>query len=99
MKMLKRLLILLTLALPLLAFAPPALAHGPAHHDGDGDDDRSETVITPENFWRTWGFEPGSVAGLALSAWLYAQGVAKIWRRGGAGHGIKKWEAGCFAAG
>src|SRR3954454_20344681 len=49
--------------------------------------------------WNTWGWEPLSILGLALSAWIYAQGVTRLWRASGLGHGIRKWEAGCFAAG
>jgi cytochrome c oxidase assembly factor CtaG len=54
---------------------------------------------TPGNWASTWELEPGTVLPLALSAWLYAAGVRRIWRRAGPGGGIKRWEACCFAAG
>src|SRR5215212_6505389 len=46
----------------------------------------------------TWGWEPLPLAGLALSALLYAVGVRNVWRAAGrAGAGVRKWEAACFA--
>jgi putative membrane protein len=51
------------------------------------------TVLT----WWTW--EPFTVLLLAASGALYAAGVVRLWRRAGAGQGIRRWEAGCFAAG
>jgi putative membrane protein len=56
----------------------------------------------PENLhdlWRTWGWEPGTLIGLALSAWLYAAGLWRLWRASGVGHGIRRWEAWCFCGG
>jgi cytochrome c oxidase assembly factor CtaG len=37
--------------------------------------------------------------GLFASAWLYARGLERIWRRAGVGRGVRRWQAGCFAAG
>lgn len=56
----------------------------------------------PQNFselWRTWGWDPGSWIGLLASAWLYVVGLNRLWRSAGRGHGVKPWEAACFAAG
>jgi cytochrome c oxidase assembly factor CtaG len=94
--MTNRLLILLALAVMTLSLAPRALAHGFEHHDGDD----VPALITPHTFWRTWGWEPLPLCGLALSALLYTLGVTRIWRRSRArGRGIKTWEALSFAAG
>src|SRR4051794_30969731 len=49
--------------------------------------------------WRTWGLEPGILLPLALSAWLYARGVRRLWRDAGPGRGVRTWEVGCFAGG
>jgi cytochrome c oxidase assembly factor CtaG len=99
---------LLTLALAALLcwIGAPAtlLAHGAAHHHDDAhpaataapDDD------VPHNFhdlWRTWGLEPLSIAGLALSAFLYARGLRRLWRDAGTGRGVRRWEAASYAAG
>ncbi len=47
--------------------------------------------------WWTW--DPFVIALLAASGALYAMGLARLWRRAGVGQGIRKWQAGCFAAG
>ncbi|HEX4793328.1 MAG TPA: cytochrome c oxidase assembly protein [Humisphaera sp.] len=52
-----------------------------------------------DQLWRMWGFEPGTVIGLAVSAVLYALGLWRTWKSSGVGHGIRKWEAACFAGG
>ena len=44
-------------------------------------------------------WEPYVWAGLVLSAYLYARGLRRMWREPGAGHGIKTWEAWCYAGG
>src|SRR5215217_1514014 len=48
--------------------------------------------------WRHWTFEPVTAALLLLSAVCYALGLKRLWSRAGAGHGIRRWEAGCFFA-
>jgi putative membrane protein len=53
----------------------------------------------PDNLWRAWSLEPGVVVPLALAAWLYARGVRALWRQAGTGHGVRRWQAGSFAAG
>src|SRR4051794_41434100 len=79
------------IGLALLCAAQVALAHevGPEQEG-------------PENLhdlWRTWGWEPGTLIGLALSAWLYIAGLWRLWRASGMGHGIRRWEAWCFCGG
>jgi putative membrane protein len=72
-----------------------AHAHGLEHHEEDG-------VPGPRSvheLLRTWGWEPGSLIGLTLSAGLYVTGLSRTWREADIGHGIRKWEAWCFAAG
>ena len=68
-------------------FGHGILAHGGEPHD-------VHDLLT------TWGWEPFTIVGLALAAWLYVAGVCRIWRAAGrTGAGIRRWEAGCFAAG
>ncbi len=52
-----------------------------------------------EELWRTWGLEPGVLIPLAVTAFLYARGVRRLWRDAGPGHGVRRWEAACFGAG
>jgi putative membrane protein len=46
-----------------------------------------------------WSFEPWVVFCLALSAALYAAGLARLWRRAGRGHGVSVAQGCAFAAG
>jgi putative membrane protein len=46
-----------------------------------------------------WEWDGWIVGPLALSAWLYGRGVWMIWRRAGAGRGIRPWQGACFCAG
>ncbi len=43
--------------------------------------------------------DPLAVFSLGLVAWLYARGLAEIWRRARGRKGIRGWEAACFGAG
>jgi putative membrane protein len=79
-------LILATFALAILIATPHALAHGDKPHDW-------------HDLLRTWGWEPGVLIALALSAWLYVRGLRRLWRDAGVGHGIRCWEAWCYAWG
>ncbi|MBV9772379.1 MAG: cytochrome c oxidase assembly protein, partial [Gemmatimonadetes bacterium] len=54
--------------------------------------------LAPHDLASAWSLEPGIVLPLLLSGWLYARGVRRLWRAG-AGRGIRRWEAGCYAAG
>ena len=56
-------------------------------------------VERPLPGWQTWSFEPWVVALLAAAALLYAFGVRRLWRRAGAGRGIRRAHAARFAAG
>jgi hypothetical protein len=56
------------------------LFHGGHHLDAG-------TVLS----WWTW--EPYTAFLLALSAGLYAAGLARLWRRAGWGRGIRPWQA------
>src|SRR3954468_1708567 len=79
-----------------LATASLAHAHEGAHGRGPG---RATGPRDWHELWRTWGLEPGVVIPLVVSAWLYGRGVSRLWREAGAGHGVRRWEAACFAAG
>ena len=69
------------------AFLPPvALAH-------EGQ------PLAPHDLWSAWSLEPAVVAGLALTGLLYIAGARALWRSAGTGRGLRKWEAGAFAAG
>jgi cytochrome c oxidase assembly factor CtaG len=75
------------LATATVAAAPAvALAHG-------------EEVHGFAKLLRTWATEPYVWIGLAMAAVLYAVGLRRTWRVGGAGAGVKKWEAWCYAWG
>lgn len=46
-----------------------------------------------------WTWEPFTIALLALSAAVYASGVAALWRRAGTGRGLRGWQVASFAGG
>jgi putative membrane protein len=58
-----------------------------------------ETPIVPQSLWRTWNWEPMALLGLALAAWIYGRGVSALWRRAGAGRGIRYTKAVAFGGG
>jgi putative membrane protein len=64
---------------------PLTLAHGSPHLAAE--------------WWRHWTFEPVTAALLLLSAFMYAAGLATLWRRAGRDRGIRMWEAAAFYAG
>ncbi|HEX2189626.1 MAG TPA: cytochrome c oxidase assembly protein, partial [Longimicrobiaceae bacterium] len=77
---------------PLLA--PLALALAPARawaHPGQ--------ALEPHDLASAWTWDPWIVLPLLASGWLYARGAERLWRRSGPGRGVRRWEAGCFAAG
>jgi putative membrane protein len=57
------------------------------------------TPHTWSDLSREWGLDPLVLLSLALAGWLYAQGVWRVWRASGVGHGIRRWEAWCYAGG
>jgi len=56
-------------------------------------------ALAPDNVWAAWSWEPLVVIGLAATAWLYANGLLRLWRAAATGAGIRKWEALSFAVG
>ncbi|HWV23400.1 MAG TPA: cytochrome c oxidase assembly protein [Thermomicrobiales bacterium] len=76
-----------TLLSPALACVPAqALAH-------------ASRTPTPDDIWSVWTLSPLPAVALLVVSWLYARGIGVIWRAGGRGRGIHRWQAGCFAAG
>jgi cytochrome c oxidase assembly factor CtaG len=55
--------------------------------------------VPPASILRTWTFEPGIVLPLVAAIAVYTIGVARLWRAGGAGAGIRRWQVGAFAVG
>ena len=47
----------------------------------------------------SWSFDPLIISVLAVSAFVYVNGIRNLWRAGGNGHGISRWEAAAFAFG
>ena len=70
--------------------------HLAAHEVGPEEPDGPHNL---HELLHTWGWEPGSLLGLLLSAGAYAWGLWHLWKTAGVGHGIRRWEAACFAAG
>lgn len=48
---------------------------------------------------RSWGLEPWVITALAVSAWLYVQGLVRLWGASHVGAGIRGWEAWCYVGG
>src|SRR5689334_19473430 len=81
-----------------LLVARQALAHaGPHPHEGSALPPAGPA--TWHQLWHSWVFEPGVVIPLLLSGWLYAQGIIRLWRSSGVGHGVKRWEAASYGLG
>jgi putative membrane protein len=57
------------------------------------------TPLQPHDLWTAWAFEPVTVAMLAIAGWLYVRGVRRLWHAAGTGRGVRRREAGTFAAG
>lgn len=72
--------------MPLLGSAALLVAHL-GHHDLSSE------------VWRWWSFEPAVLLSLLLSAWLYIQGVARLWASAGVDRGIRRWQTAAFAGG
>lgn len=75
------------LAASLAGAVPRAAA---AHADG---------LVAPGEAWGAWSWEPAVLVGVFVSAWLYARGTERVWRRAGVGRGVRRGQAACFAAG
>src|SRR2546423_4216303 len=67
-------------------------------HAGHADEALVQGPRNLHELWRTWGWEPLSIVGLALSAWFYAIGLKRTWKSG-MGRGVTRGDACLFAAG
>jgi putative membrane protein len=56
-------------------------------------------LVTRDELWSAWSFEPAVLVGLALTGVLYVAGARALWRNAGIGRGLRTWEAGAFALG
>jgi cytochrome c oxidase assembly factor CtaG len=75
-----------------IAIAPFAYAHG-------GEEGEELAPHSWHELWHAWAWEPGTVIPIAISGLLYGFGIGRLWRDAGVGHGIRVWEASCFAGG
>ena len=55
--------------------------------------------LEPHDVWRAWTFEPVTIALLAVSGWMYARGLTRVWHAAGRGRGVREREAWAFWAG
>ena len=55
-------------------------------------------MITPENLWESWTFEPVVGAGILLLTIAYALGLRRLWSRG-RGRGVSVRQSLCFVCG
>lgn len=46
-----------------------------------------------------WTPDPLAIGTVVLSSAMYGAGLTRLWRSVGIGHGIRRWEAACFALG
>jgi putative membrane protein len=74
-------------AVALSAVAPSALQ---AHTGLD---------LRPDRLWRAWNFSGYIVLPMIVALLLYARGLHRVWSHAGPGHGVRRWQARCFAAG
>ncbi len=77
------------------AIASLASAHDPRAHGSIP----SGVPLDAHAVWRTWGLDPLPLVLLSVLLVLYVRGLAITWRAAGVGHGIRRWECACFAAG
>lgn len=61
-------------------------------------DAATEALASPSIF-QGWTWDPLVMGLLLLSSGLYAHGLMRVWRRAGAGRGIRLGQAACFAVG
>lgn len=57
-----------------------------------------DEVHSANEWWGRWNWDPLTIASLALLSFLYAFGLARLWRRAGAGRGFSPWQPTAFAA-
>jgi cytochrome c oxidase assembly factor CtaG len=74
----------------------PAVAHA---HGSPGAFTADARPRSWGELWRTWGLEWPVVIPLAVIAVVYGRGLWRTWQKAGIGHGIRRWEAACFAGG
>jgi putative membrane protein len=86
MRALGQLALRFTVAAAIVGASVPAWAH-------------PEDEVTPENVLRAWSWEPVVVAALAITAFLFAFGVLRLWRRARPERTFAVWRVAVFAAG
>lgn len=57
------------------------------------------TPPAPHDLWNSWDWNPVIAIGLALIAWVYSQGIQRLWRRVGRGRVVRLWQVSAFVAG
>jgi putative membrane protein len=55
--------------------------------------------LAPHDLWSTWNWDLMIIIGLAVAAWLYNRGLARLWQRAGRGHGVSYGQAIAFHGG
>jgi putative membrane protein len=69
-----------------------ALPNGMAtSHSGD--------PLAPHDLWGAWNWDPLILSGIALTGWLYFNGVRRLWRQAGIGRGVQRWQVASFIGG
>ncbi|MGH2746315.1 MAG: cytochrome c oxidase assembly protein [Actinomycetota bacterium] len=51
----------------------------------------AHALVTPEEVWASWTWDPIILAGLGVTGWLFGRGVRRLWRAGrGRGVGVRR---------
>ena len=56
-------------------------------------------ALEAHDLWAAWAFEPVTMALLAISGWMYARGLTRLWHAAGRGRGVRERDALAFATG
>ncbi|MDX1520227.1 MAG: cytochrome c oxidase assembly protein, partial [Anaerolineae bacterium] len=53
----------------------------------------------PQDIWLRWNWNSVFLLAMGLIAWAYLRGVQNVWRRAGAGRGVRRWQPVAFMLG
>lgn len=59
----------------------------------------TSTPPAPHDLWKSWDWNPVIAISMALTVWVYSQGIQRLWRRVGRGRVVRVWQVVAFVTG